>query len=75
MGAAASVGGGRDPRRSLIIGSVIAGVILAALAVVVVVGAFLVFEPRSSDPQSAGHPVVAAPTARLPIHRHRLVDS
>ena len=71
----ATVEGGRDPRRSLIIGSVIAAVILAVMALVVLVGAYLVFEPRSTDPQSSGRAVVVASVPRPPIHRGVLVAS
>jgi hypothetical protein len=71
----ATVEARRDPRRSLIIGSVIAAVILAVMALVVLVGAYLVFEPRSTDPQSSGQAVMAASAPRPPIHRGGLVDS
>ncbi len=57
----------RDPRRSLIIGSVIAGVILLGLAVMVMVGVYLVFEPRRGDRDSAGRPPTVV--AFAPIHR------
>jgi hypothetical protein len=52
----------RDPRRSLIIGSVIAAIVLLALAAVVVVGLLLVFVPRRSARDSLGpviHPMAA----------------
>jgi hypothetical protein len=46
----------RDPRRSLIIGTVIAGVVLALLLLVVLVGVYIVFSPRSSDRDSLARP-------------------
>ncbi len=49
----------RDPRRSLIIGTVIAGVVLALLLLVVMVGVYIVFSPRSSDRDSLGRPPAA----------------
>jgi hypothetical protein len=36
----------RDPRRSLLIGSVIAAVVLAVLASMLAIGVYLVFSPR-----------------------------
>ena len=37
---------GRDPRRSLLIGSVIAGIVLSVLAGLVAIGIYLVFSVR-----------------------------
>ena len=55
----------RDPRRSLVIGAVIAGVALAALALVVLIGVVIVFTPRRGGRDSLGPPpAVHAP----PIH-------
>jgi hypothetical protein len=45
---------GRDPRRSLIIGTVIAAVVLGLLALFVLVGAVIVFLPRRADRGSLG---------------------
>jgi hypothetical protein len=42
----------RDPRRSLIIGSVIAALVLGLAAVMVLIGVYLVFAPRSTDRES-----------------------
>jgi hypothetical protein len=36
----------RDPRRSLLIGSVVAAVVLAVLASMLAIGVYLVFSPR-----------------------------
>ena len=36
----------RDPRRSLMTGAIIAAVVLLVLAVMVVIGVYVVFEPR-----------------------------
>jgi len=36
----------RDPRRSLLIGAAIAGVVLAVMTAMVSVGVYLVFSPR-----------------------------
>ena len=44
----------RDPRRSLIIGAVIAGVVLLVMFLLVVVGLIMVYLPRRSDPEAAG---------------------
>ena len=63
---------GRDPRRSLITGTVIAAVVLAVLAMIVLVGIVIVFLPRRSGRDSLGPPagfppaaihLVAAPTS------------
>jgi hypothetical protein len=39
----------RDPRRSLIIGTIIAAVVLAVLAALVIIGIIIVFAPRRAD--------------------------
>jgi hypothetical protein len=39
----------RDPRRSLLIGACIAGVVLAVLAALVIIGIVIVFAPRRGD--------------------------
>ena len=36
----------RDPRRSLLIGSIVAAVVLVLLASMVAIGVYLVFSPR-----------------------------
>jgi len=38
--------GARDPRRSLLIGAIIAGAVLAVLTAMVSIGVYLVFSPR-----------------------------
>ncbi len=58
----------RDPRRSLILGAVIAAVVLLIVLVVVVAGLLKVFLPRSSDPEGMRPPTPA-------IHLVRAVDS
>ncbi len=58
---------GRDPRRSLIIGSLIAAVILAALVVVALIGVYIAFAPRSSNRDTWGSP--PSVVALAPIHR------
>ena len=45
---------GRDPRRSLILGAAIAGVVLAVLAAAVLAGALIVMWPRRADRGSLG---------------------
>jgi hypothetical protein len=50
----------RDPRRSLILGSVIAGVVLLVVVVLIVFGLLTVFLPRSADPEDLGRPRPAA---------------
>jgi hypothetical protein len=57
----------RDPRRSLIIGSAIAAVVLAVLALIVLIGLFIVFYPRQAGRDSLGP---AAPPAAA-IHQVR----
>ena len=59
MSAPRAAGAGRDPRRSLIVGSVIAAVVLALLALVVLVGVVIVFVPRRAGRDSLGPPPVA----------------
>jgi hypothetical protein len=49
-----AAGAGRDPRRSLIVGTIIAAVVLALLALIVLVGIVLVFVPRRSGRDALG---------------------
>ena len=44
----------RDPRRSLIAGTIIAGVVLAILTLIVAIGIFIVFYPRRGGRDSLG---------------------
>ena len=60
-------GSGRDPYRSLVVGTVIAGVVLAVLAVIVLIGLYIAFAPRSEDRSSLG-PLRVVATAPA-IHR------
>jgi hypothetical protein len=57
------VSGARDPRRSLLIGSAIAAVVLVAMALVVLVGVVIVFRPRRSGRDSLGPPAGSPPAA------------
>jgi hypothetical protein len=61
----------RDPRRSLILGTIIAAVVLLIVLVIVVAGLLKVFLPRSSDPEGL-RPI---PPASLAIHPERTLDS
>ena len=63
----------RDPRRSLIIGSVIAAVVLALLALIVLVGLVIVFVPRRSGRDALG-PAPAGPP-HVAIHRPTVISS
>jgi hypothetical protein len=54
----------RDPRRSLITGTIIAGVVLAVLALIVLIGTFIVFYPRRGGRDSMG-PLRPAPAIHL----------
>jgi hypothetical protein len=63
----------RDPRRSLIIGSLIAGVVLAALVMMVLIGVYIAFAPRSSNRDSWGSP--PSVVALAPIHRVSTANS
>ncbi len=65
----------RDPRRSLIIGSVIAAVVLALVVLFVLIGVYLVFEPRSSDRETWRGPRTVAAAAAAPIHLVPTADS
>jgi hypothetical protein len=58
----------RDPRRSLILGTIIAAVVLLIVLVVIVAALLKVFLPRSSDPEGVGPPMPA-------IHLVRTCDS
>ena len=55
----------RDPRRSLVTGTIIAAVVLAVLALIVLIGLVIVFMPRRVGRDSLG-PGPAATAA--PIH-------
>jgi hypothetical protein len=60
---------GRDPWRSLVIGAVIAGVTLAVILLVVLIGVYLVFAPRSSDRESwRVRPGTTVLVSSAPIH-------
>ncbi len=60
----------RDPRRSLLIGSAIAGVILLCLATLLLIAVALVFGPRRAGRDSLGPPPAVATAA---IHPARVV--
>jgi hypothetical protein len=63
----------RDPRRSLIIGSVIAGIVLFVLALAVLAGALLVMWPRRADRDSLGR--ASTPPAAVAIHQRGRANS
>jgi hypothetical protein len=48
----------RDPRRSLLIGSLIAGVVLLAVLMLIAAGLVLAFRKRTSDPEGLGRTAV-----------------
>jgi hypothetical protein len=57
----------RDPRRSLLIGSAIAGVILLCLATLLLIAVALVFGPRRAGRDSLGPSPAAAAAAIHPV--------
>jgi hypothetical protein len=57
----------RDPRRSLITGTIIAGVVLAILALVVLIGIVIVFMPRRAGRDSLGPSPSVSSAALLPV--------
>ncbi len=66
---------GRDPWRCLVIGTVIAVVTLAVIGLVVLIGVYLVFAPRSTDLESwqgaGAHPVLVSTAPHPPGGAHR----